>query len=158
MPSGACQAHDEASLYGIAGRHHDDGDRGGCTPGGIDRRVSGCHDHVNLELDELNGPSINRAWLSLTEAIIDAEVLPLDVAELSERAPCRLNVRSGEGRLASPQQPDARHLVGLRLDSRRRKQTRAGSDKHASPADHWITSSARSSSTAGLSCRGPSRS
>jgi len=77
VPSGACQAHDEASLYGIAGRHHDDGDRGGCTPGGIDRRVSGCHDHVNLELDELNGPSINRAWLSLTEALnalIDKEV------------------------------------------------------------------------------------
>ena len=103
VPAWSGEARDETGPHRVARERHDDGDCGGglLAP---QRPVSACDDDVHLEANQVGGQAWEPFGSSLRPSVFDAEVPPLDVAELAKPLPERLERgdAGGEPRLRLP--------------------------------------------------------
>src|SRR5262245_61002782 len=77
---------------GIEARHHDDGSRPRGPPGRQCRGVSVRHEHVGLELNELDCEVRESFRAAPCRTVLDDEILTLDVSKLSESLSKRVEV------------------------------------------------------------------
>jgi len=84
IPSGPSEAGHDALGSGVATRRHHDGNRSRGLLGRQRRRRSPCHDHVDLELNQLVGQVGEPFSAAVGRAVLDHEVLALYVPVFSE--------------------------------------------------------------------------
>jgi hypothetical protein len=79
------QAGDEPEPNRISGGGHHDRDRARGVLGSTDRGGSLCHNHVHREPDQLGRLVTETLFAPLRIAVLQDEVLTLDVTEIAQR-------------------------------------------------------------------------
>jgi hypothetical protein len=111
------EAGDEPRRDGIGGdAPHDDRYRAGRVPGSKARRGAGGHDELDLHGDELGRERGQPVVAVLREAVLDDEVLALDVAALAQTLAKPFDHEGAALAGADGQKPDPRDLSGLLTD------------------------------------------
>ena len=157
VPAWAGQAGDEARSHRIArGAGHHDRDSGARPPGRPDARLDRRDDDVDAEPDQFGGQARERVRVELAQGApeLDHHVLAHDVAvvpEADHNAPVVGVGLGAEGRRGAIQDPEPRGLPRLLgLGRERCGEESEGASEECSPADYWITSSARASTAGGI--------
>jgi hypothetical protein len=123
VASGPGDTGNQPGLDGI--RHHspDDGDCGSGLLRGSRRTYAMGHDHVDLEEDEFGREIGEPLGPPVSPSLLDDDVLALDVPELAQPVPKRLEVdRESLRSWCVAEVPDAPHLFrGLRFSGERRR-------------------------------------
>ena len=101
VPPRPRQAGDEPLPHRIRGARHHDRDRARGVLGSAGRGGASCHNHVHLEPDQLGRQVGEPLVLPLRIAVLNDEVLALDIAEVAQTLPEGLQrwigIRGGEG-------------------------------------------------------------
>src|SRR5262245_28274983 len=84
VPARSPQTGDESVLDRAVVGRHDNGNSARRLLGGSGRDGAGGHDHVDLETDQLGGEVGQAMRFCLRETVDDADLLPLDVAEVAQ--------------------------------------------------------------------------
>ena len=129
LPPGPRQAGDEAGLDRIGGEApHDDRDRAGGLPGREARRRAGRQDELHLQSDQFGRERGQPIVAVLREAVLDDDVLALDVAVLAQSLEKALDQERPALARADAQKADPVDLPGrLRLGGERRGEEARGS-------------------------------
>ena len=104
---GPSQAGDEPRLHGIGGVDHDDRDRRRRSLGRERGRLGGRDDHVHLLPHEVGGHLGEALPVSLGPAVLDDDVLALDMPELFQAVGKHRDDVSSSHRVRGHQYPDA---------------------------------------------------
>src|SRR5712692_1011358 len=152
VPPRPRQVGDEPQGNRVAGCHKDDGNRPRRLLGGQRRwRVPRRYDHVDLQTDQLGGELGEQLILPPRIAVLKSDVASLHIALFSQ--PLLEGVKPHTHPMilkgaAEPEHADPPHLPRLlRFGGERRGEgTKPERANERAPANHWITSSARSSS------------
>src|SRR5439155_6179136 len=102
ISAGTRQTVDYLSRDWILSCHYDNGNRLGRLFGCADRwRI--CHDNrIDLEFQEFGQQAWDTVRLSLNVAIVNQDVFPLNITQVSQSLPERLDLISRSLRIASP--------------------------------------------------------
>src|SRR5262249_18121611 len=148
---GTCQATNDSAPYWIGGKAHDDWYRRGGQLRGKGGRSARGGDEVRLQTDEFEGERGEAICFPLGEPDLKNDVLAGDPAEVAESLlECQqvgfVTILRSLVEIADP--PHLGRL--LRLGGERRGEEGAGqAANECASGNHWITSSARSSSDSG---------
>ena len=140
VPARAREARDEPEPDRIANADHDDGDRPvaflAATAAGVAHR----HDDVHLEPDQLGREVGQPLEPALRKSILDDDVLALDLAELPQALPERVEYGAAAGRMSRDQNADPRNLLPrccASTASGAARRPAAGHDE-GSAVHHWM--------------------
>jgi hypothetical protein len=106
------QTGDQAGADRVTG-HQDHWNGRGHSLEGADRKVTNCDQDIRLELHQLGGEVGQEVVAALAEAIVDDDVLPLDIAELHQPLAKSRHLGRISGRSSSPDPADPRDLRRL---------------------------------------------
>src|SRR5262249_45947473 len=144
------QAGDEIELNGIRSDQEDDGYSGGCRLCRHNGRKAIGVNHAHLATDQVRGQCGQAIVLTVRPMIFDRNVAALDKPSLAQAL-----VKGRRCIGAGPpdrKNSDHRHRVLLRARGERRARRGAANERNEFAAPHhWINSSARRTSVAGIS-------
>jgi hypothetical protein len=90
FPPGARKVRDDATPHDIRAECHDNGDRLGRVFSSLRHFISLGNDDITIETDELSDKTRETLNLPLMIPVLDCDVLPLDVAEITQTFTKRL--------------------------------------------------------------------
>src|SRR5262249_55439374 len=145
----ARETGDEAGRNGVVAAGEDDWDCGGGSFRRACSKVAAtCGDQVDLAADELRGQRRQPIVLALRPAVLDLNVLALDITGVLEALPERGNVCcKGSWR---PAAEIADHRPRRERPKKRRHGRRGAQQRYELAASHSITSSARARNVSGM--------
>jgi hypothetical protein len=115
VSSRAIEARDEAEVDGVSANHKYDRNCRCCTFGRKCRRLAAYRNNDrHLTMDQVGGESREPIVLSVSPAILDRNVLALNVAGLLQTLKERADRSSNGGRRKAAEEPDHRHCRLLR--------------------------------------------
>src|SRR5439155_16704227 len=138
VASGARQTAHQLRPDWIARADHDDGNRWRRSLKLHDRPIAEGRDDVNLETDQLGRQLRKSLETRFRRPGLDDEVLPLDVAEVAEALPKRLQVpRCGGVRVSEmADAPDLRRLLRIAGERQREDAEGEGSGERGAYGHH----------------------
>src|SRR5712692_661185 len=154
VPARSCKAGDQPLRDRVAAAHEDNRDRRACVLGCPCRGWAQGQDDVHSGTDEVGREVREPLALPFCPAVLNGHVPTLHVAEVAQPptkgSDARVAGFNGRGRVA--EDADARGLLRrLRHNGERcGGEHRTPASKECAPVDHWIISSARSSSDGGI--------
>src|SRR5574337_2226370 len=154
VPAWPRQVPDETGSHGIGNDHHDNGERLRRVLGREGRWRRMRNNDVNLEAHQFSREVCKPLGLPCSPSVLHREILPLDMAKLTQPLPEGLYSfgRDANGGRPAEQKPDSRDLGRLlRFGGERCGEQAPGQSADERPAaDHWISSSARRRSDCGI--------
>jgi|SRR6516225_9671007 hypothetical protein len=94
------QAIDYSGCDWVHGNHHNDGDGLGRFFRLADIRYGSCNKNINLELYQFGDETWDALLVTFSRAILDDDIFALDISEISQSLPKRLDVTPGIGSAA----------------------------------------------------------